>query len=720
MKVLILLTGAPGSGKSYWVQEHGLEKYTISPDELRGMIRNPEMNIYGNMGLSLESDNTVWKYLYGILRERMARGEFTIVDAVFSNPQHIRNIRKLIQDYRYRVYTVSFREVDKNLAISRRPASYKNNIELIYERFKSYPIPNWANPVKYDEFDIDDVLIYKPMILDGKYERIHHIGDIHGCNTVLQKYLDETGGISDKDLYIFVGDYVDRGIENAEVMKFLLSIYKKKNVIMLEGNHERWLWYYASDQEHMIRSKKFLENTKPELDKAGINKKELRQFYRSLAQMVYYKFNGRSVIITHGGIPDIKDKMVLISSDQLINGVGRYNDAGEVALSFEELHADKQVYMIHGHRNIQRYGIAINSRVFNLEGAVEKGGHLRAVVLEDGGFKNYELKNDVYNKNEPYVGGRAVDVEDLINKFRAYDFVREKEFGNISSFNFTRKAFFNKRWNYLTTTARGLFINVDKKKIVARSFNKFFNIEEREETKLRAIPDNFQFPFSVYKKYNGFLGITGYDSERGLILASKTSIGGPYAEMFENMLSDEQKKMLEELMSKEDISLIFEAVDPIRDPHIIKYDKSFVVLIGAVRRSLAGEYITYEELADINNGTFILKEKTEILNNMEELVKWYESFDMSLEEEGFVLEDANQKMIKVKLPYYFFWKQMRGVMAKMSSKGRDNFFHTAKIFDKTGAAFLNYLHDKTPEEIKEMNIISAREEFLNGRRKNLG
>lgn len=77
----------------------------------------------------------------------------------------------------------------------------------------------------------------KPLDL-SEYRTIHHIGDIHGCNTVLQKYLSENGDIRDDEFYIFCGDYIDRGIENVEVLKYLISIMNRNNVLLLEGNHE--------------------------------------------------------------------------------------------------------------------------------------------------------------------------------------------------------------------------------------------------------------------------------------------------------------------------------------------------------------------------------------------------------------------------------------------------------------------------------------------------
>lgn len=37
MRVLVLLRGAAGCGKSTWVKENGLEKFVLSPDSVREM-----------------------------------------------------------------------------------------------------------------------------------------------------------------------------------------------------------------------------------------------------------------------------------------------------------------------------------------------------------------------------------------------------------------------------------------------------------------------------------------------------------------------------------------------------------------------------------------------------------------------------------------------------------------------------------------------------------
>ena len=61
---------------------------------------------------------------------------------------------------------------------------------------------------------------------------------------------------------------------------------------------------------------------------------------------------------------------------------------------------------------------------------------------------------------------------------RRNKYIVEKQFGNISSFNFTREAFDGKAWNQQTVLARGLYIDTKRMKVAARGYNKFFSISE--------------------------------------------------------------------------------------------------------------------------------------------------------------------------------------------------------------------------------------------------
>ena len=233
MRILLLLRGAPGCGKSTWIEKNGLKPYALSADDIRLLCQSPIMQADGTEGISQENDHVTWKTLFELLEVRMQKGEFTVIDATNSKTSEMNGYRELCNTYRYRIYCVDFTDVPIE-EVKRRNANREvlkrvpeKAIDKMYARFASQKIPSGIKVIKPDELDT----IWIKMVDLSEYKKIHHIGDIHGCNTVLQKYLSDHGGIKEDEFYIFVGDYIDRGIENADVVKFLISIKDKKNVL---------------------------------------------------------------------------------------------------------------------------------------------------------------------------------------------------------------------------------------------------------------------------------------------------------------------------------------------------------------------------------------------------------------------------------------------------------------------------------------------------------
>ncbi len=70
--------------------------------------------------------------------------------------------------------------------------------------------------------------------------RIFAVGDIHGCDRLLQILLKKLPINWGVDRLIFLGDYVDRGDGVKEVIDILLDLKKRypDSVIFLKGNHE--------------------------------------------------------------------------------------------------------------------------------------------------------------------------------------------------------------------------------------------------------------------------------------------------------------------------------------------------------------------------------------------------------------------------------------------------------------------------------------------------
>ena len=725
MRILLLLRGAPGCGKSTWIEQNGLKQYALSADDIRLLCQSPVMQVDGTVAISQSNDTVVWKTLFNLLETRMQKGEFTVIDATNSKTSEMNRYKEMCDTYRYRMYCVDFTDIPIE-EVKRRNANREvlkrvpeDAIDKMYSRFATQKIPSGIKVIKPGELDS----IWLKLLDLSDYKRIHHIGDIHGCNTVLQKYLSDHGGIKDDEFYIFVGDYIDRGVENAEVVKFLISIKDRKNVLMLEGNHERWLWLYAN--ECVGRSKEFELITRPVLDNAKIDKKDIRQLYRKFGQCAYYKYGDNIYLVTHAGLSTLPENLSFVATDQMIKGVGNYDDFEKIAETFLNT-TSENCYQIHGHRNTKQVPLRVNDRVFNLEGRVEYGGKLRCVQVDKDGIHQVEIENMVFKTPEMQSEQTVTSssVADTIIALRANRYIQEKKFGNISSFNFTEKAFYDRVWDEQTTKARGLYLDTMKGRVAARAYNKFFNINERPETKFDMLQHKLQFPVTAYVKENGFLGIVSYNEyEDDLLTASKSTLDSQYALWFKEMLyckvSSENIAKLKEYVKENNVSFVFECVDMKNDPHIIEYPDSQLFLLDIVANDMDFSKYEYDAMVDVAN-RFGLKTKEKAF----EIATWQEFFDWyyeALEEdyeydgrkiEGFVIEDSVGYMTKLKLTYYNFWKFMRSVAHEAIRKGYIQ--RTSALTTPTANEFYAWvrkLHDVEDKDSIPKDICTLRRLF---------
>lgn len=73
-------------------------------------------------------------------------------------------------------------------------------------------------------------------------ERIFAVGDIHGCLHQLQGMISLLDIDRERDILVFVGDYIDRGPDAKGVVDFILELKRDlRNVVCLRGNHEELL-----------------------------------------------------------------------------------------------------------------------------------------------------------------------------------------------------------------------------------------------------------------------------------------------------------------------------------------------------------------------------------------------------------------------------------------------------------------------------------------------
>src|ERR1700722_8786332 len=85
--------------------------------------------------------------------------------------------------------------------------------------------------------------------------RVYAIGDVHGSLELLKKLLEKI----DADIRkrkkatvrkVFLGDYIDRGLQSRGVIEYLIDLGKQdKDTIFLMGNHEQVMRSILLDQD---------------------------------------------------------------------------------------------------------------------------------------------------------------------------------------------------------------------------------------------------------------------------------------------------------------------------------------------------------------------------------------------------------------------------------------------------------------------------------------
>ena len=719
MRKLIILRGAMGCGKSTFIKNNDLENYTLSTDTIRLMYASPELGIDYKESIPQFNNKKVWDLLYTLLEERMKKGEFTIIDAVHAYADESFPIyKKLAEKYRYRLYVLDFTDIPKEEVYERNKGREiyrqvpESSIDRVYKAFEKERISTAFKVIKPENFN--EIINTTPRDLNG-YEKVHIIGDIHGSATALKTYFTKYP-ISEKDYYIFCGDYFDRGTQNYQTFKFLSELMTNKNMTFLIGNHEDKLYKYACDDEFKMDYD--IKNTIEEFEMNHLKKSEIRGFIKNLSQIALITFKDKTYLITHGGLPYIPNKSLdFYSTNSFVYGIDKYEtDIDKIYNEFMQT-ANNKIYQVHGHRNFYKNKFDKYEYSINLEGDIEHGGNLRILTLTNNNYKYTEIKNTIYNPNLI----EETNIYNLIENLRNNKYVFEKDLGNnISSFNFTKEAFYNKMWDKETTKARGLFIDIKNYKIVARSYNKFFKVAERKETTLDSLKENLIFPVNFYLKYNGFLGILSvYNDE--LFFASKSTNAGDYVEYFKNIFykkySNKQIEVLKDKLTKENLSAVFEVIDPFNDPHIIEYQEENLVLLDLIKNTTNFEKISYPDLQIFaQNNNISVKELAYAASNIDEFMSVYDKITAANYKykdsyiEGFVIEDANAFMIKTKIAYYDKWKYLRN---KMENALKNNKFNT-KSNNELEISFLNYLKEKYQDkkiDLESINIIQERHNF---------
>ena len=654
MRTLLLMRGAMGAGKSTFIQQNNLEPYVIEPDLLRMMITSPVLNQNGSFTISQNKDKEVWDTVINLLENRMKNGDFTVIDATHMSSKLTKKYIELADRYKYSCFYYQLdTPLDECIERNRQRAlinPYKyvpeDAIERAWHMIQTTPLPSRFKRI-YDISEIDNFHIKDV----SDYHEIKVIGDVHGCYSVLAEALTGTNQITvdDSDYflnkhiqYVFVGDYLDRGIENKQVLDLLLAIYNKKNVVLLEGNYEAHLANYVFDGIDSVLNKGFISYTYPQIlgdiqtgsRQEAEFKSQIYKLYKRMMQCFAFSFHGKKFLVTHGGLSAVP-KMTLIPTSTMIKGSGRHSDGDIVADNYLENFNKglcQDFIQVHGHRKATS-----NEVSYCLEDSVEFGGNLRVfnVKLDEQSQSRYAsceagmvnvichvdlFKNTVFNQeaantqlqqfgsNDKPIRTEMLTENDEVNNFIKSNLVKVKKMSvpytqkaissdnidanvttDLLSLNFSERVFKNKRWNSLTIKARGLFVDAKTGEVKLRSYPKFFNYGELQSTSKKHLQkvDSLVYPVNVWHKYNGFLGIMSVVNDE-VLLASKSTIQGQFKDIFQELWDKENviiTNKIKELSFKYNVSFVFEVIHH-NDLHIVDFHGDKLVILDAIENKL--------------------------------------------------------------------------------------------------------------------------------------
>ena len=140
--------------------------------------------------------------------------------------------------------------------------------------------------------------------------RVVVVGDIH-CDynslaAILLKLSVSPYNFFEKGIFVFMGDYLDRGAMLFEPLLLLIDLKQilGDRLIMLRGNHE--LISYNKESQ-LLESRVRPQDSVPCLNEyCGENKEFLEAFgyfYQTLPTYVYLKVRNQNIMLTHGSIP---------------------------------------------------------------------------------------------------------------------------------------------------------------------------------------------------------------------------------------------------------------------------------------------------------------------------------------------------------------------------------------------------------------------------------
>jgi RNA ligase len=230
--------------------------------------------------------------------------------------------------------------------------------------------------------------------------------------------------------------------------------------------------------------------------------------------------------------------------------------------------------------------------------------------------------------------------------------VRKHPFLNMFIYNYTTKTQYDGLWDQYTERCRGLVMD-ENGNILNNPFPKFFNLGEKEHTKVENLPSEVP---SITDKLDGMLGIL-YAEGDNLAISTRGTFDSPYAEWATNWLRLKGFKLDD---FKKGFTYLLEIIYP-ENRIIVDYKGRSELVLLAVRNNCSNMELDHVEEAQ-RLGLSYAKEYS--FGNISDASVYLES-RKGIESEGLVCRYSNGLRIKLKSTDY---KRLHKILTGISAR----------------------------------------------------
>ena len=229
-------------------------------------------------------------------------------------------------------------------------------------------------------------------------------------------------------------------------------------------------------------------------------------------------------------------------------------------------------------------------------------------------------------------------MEFRIEDFYNHEYVMHKEWKDLVIFFYSRECQYDRIWDPVTRAARGIIFNKKTGELISRVFEKFFNLNEDESTRIENLPNE---KFTVTDKKDGSLGIL-FSYEKEWYIATKGSFKSEQAQWGTKWF----RENVNASAVKQDYTYLFEIIYS-ENRIVIHYgDFEGLVLLGCVNIK-TGQEMPYSAL--IAEAEALGVTVTDVQTGYDDVMELRE-FCKALpkDKEGFVLTFENGLKVKMK------------------------------------------------------------------------